>query len=375
MSVTIAANAQTIDHKGSGGYETNSTPDVCKTPDKAIPIPYSIMSKSSDLVRGSTTVFADGGNSVAIKGCAHSKCTGDEGGSMKGVVSGTNLHESTYITYSPNVYVEKKNICRLGDKMYMNNKNCISGFGGHTTIDLGGTDQVLVALCEIFCEAREEWLDCKHGPPPRSNCRRPSLGARDRVNTRLANGNSRLGRAVAQRVPGGFAAAERTLYTLGDQALDGARKFYNRTGLQNAIERGVRRAAASAGGAAAVRMTRRMWMKAVPGLNLLGLALDGYEIVTTGADIIQMIRESDSLMDDAIRVQPDFSTHNADGSVQDVYDFKFDDPVDGYQDDWNMDRNQKGIYDRSSTNGNAKPVNNDTCGCTTKHGPPSAGLS
>ena len=88
-----------------------------------------------------------------------------------------------------------------------------------------------------------------------------------------------------------------------------------------------------------------------------------------------MIRDIPNLMDDAIRVQPDFSLHDADGAVTDIYDFKFDDPVDGYQDDWNMDRNQRGIYERSTDGRPPVAVNNETCNCTSRHGPPSRGMS
>ncbi len=375
MSLTVAANGLSISHKGSGGFETNSTPDVCKTPDKAIPIPYTIVSKSADLARGSKTVFADGGNTIDIKGSCHSRCTGDEAGSIKGVVSSTNLHESTWITYSPSVYIEGKNASRLSDKMFMNNRNAISGQGGHSTTPVNGyTDEVLEALCEVFCAAREEWLDCKH-VQKRSNCRRPSLLARDRIRDALPNGNSRLGRAVANKVGDGFGAAERTLYMAADQLRDAGRKFYDETGLRNAIERRIRRAAATRGGVAVAKMGARAWMKLVPGLNLLGTALDVYEGAVLAADIIGLIRSIPDMLEEAIRVQPDFSLHDADGAVTDIYDFKFDDPIDGYQDDWNMGNNQRQAY-TDAANGNPPiAVNNETCNCTSKHGPPSRGMT
>ncbi len=375
MSLTVAANGLSISHKGSGGFETNSTPDVCKTPDKAIPIPYTIISKSADLALGSKTVFADGGNTIDIKGSCHSRCTGDEAGSIKGVVSSTNLHESTWITYSPSVYIEGKNASRLSDKMFMNNRNAISGQGGHNTTPVPNPNmEMLEALCEIFCEAREEWLDCKH-VQQRSNCRRPSLLARDRIRNVVDNPNSKLGRAVVNKVGDGFGAAERTLYMAADQVRDAGRKFYDRTGLQNAIERRIRRAAATRGGVAVAKMGARAWMKLVPGLNLLGTALDVYEGAVLAADIIGLIRNIPDMLDEAIRVQPDFSLHDADGAVTDIYDFKFDDPVTGYQDDWGMDDVQRRRY-AAASNGNAPvAIDNRTCNCTSKHSPPSRGMS
>lgn len=374
MAITVKANGLTITHKGSGGMHACSVPDVCKTPTPGgpVPIPYPIIAMNTDIAQGTTTVKADGGQMIAHKSSVFMKCTGDQPGTVGGVVSGVFGQKSEWITFSPNVYVQGKNISRLTDKLFMNNKNTISGQGGQVEVPIPGGDAVLDALCNIFCEAREEWLDCKH-VQKRSNCEKPSIRARNKVNSRLA-GNTPLSRAVSQRVPDGFGAAERTLLTPGNRLLDGARKFYDENGLRRAIERKTRSAMASVAASAGARLTRRMWMKLVPGLNILGYALDTYEVITTGAEIINEIRNSSAIFDDAIRVQPDFSLHNADGSIADVYDFKFDDPVDGYVDDWNMDRNQRDIYERSSSNSNATAVKSadgsgDGCNCATKYPP------
>ena len=92
MGVTITVNGLTIAHKGSGGFARNSTPDVCLTPSGPVPVPYQIISFGSDLVRGTTTVKADGGHMVAVKGSDHSRCIGDEPGTAKGVASGMQMH-------------------------------------------------------------------------------------------------------------------------------------------------------------------------------------------------------------------------------------------------------------------------------------------
>ncbi|NEP60530.1 MAG: DUF4150 domain-containing protein, partial [Symploca sp. SIO2G7] len=115
MPQTVAANSLTISHQGTAGMEMNSVPDICKTPSgpAVIPVPYMIVSFSKDLVRGTKTVFADGGNSIDHMSSAHSRCTGDEPGTLLGVISGTQMHESTWITFSPNVYVEGKGVSRL----------------------------------------------------------------------------------------------------------------------------------------------------------------------------------------------------------------------------------------------------------------------
>src|SRR5437867_13240717 len=94
MPVTIKVNgsSNTLVHKGSNAIASSTIPDVCKTPSPAgpVPIPYPvIVSMSSDLDKGSTTVKADGGNMIAIKDCEFSRCTGDEADTTGGVAVNT----------------------------------------------------------------------------------------------------------------------------------------------------------------------------------------------------------------------------------------------------------------------------------------------
>ena len=158
MPVTIHVNgtSNSLVHKGSNGIATCTIPDVCKTPSPAgpVPIPYPvIVSMSSDLANGSTTVKADGGNMIAIKDCEFSKCTGDEAGTAGGVVSSTFGKEAKFILYSFDVKIDGGNACRLSDKMTMNHQN---------TMCLGGVLQAPVAvavLTEIAtkcCKATEK---------------------------------------------------------------------------------------------------------------------------------------------------------------------------------------------------------------------------
>jgi hypothetical protein len=155
MSVTINVNGLSLCHKGSGGYVKNTVPDACLTPGKCIPKPYSIVSYSKDLVKGTTTVKADGGNMCANLGSEFSCCTGDGGGSCGGVVSGTTEAESTWITYSPDVFMEGKAVCRLTDKMWMNHGNSVS-MGGDIQESLG--TELFEELCEMMCECRYKAL-------------------------------------------------------------------------------------------------------------------------------------------------------------------------------------------------------------------------
>lgn len=129
MPVTINVNNLTLCHKGSNGISIATIPDVCKTPAPPagpVPIPYPNIAMSSDLVKGTTTVKADGGNMCAIDGSEFMKSTGDEPGTAGGVVSNVNMKEATWITYSFDVKLEGKGACRLTDKMFHNHQNTVN---------------------------------------------------------------------------------------------------------------------------------------------------------------------------------------------------------------------------------------------------------
>lgn len=135
MAVTININGRssgmTLCHKGSNGISTATIPDVCKTPSPGgpVPIPYPNIAISSDLTKGTTTVEADGGNMCANYGSEFSKSTGDEAGTVGGVVSSTFIKEATWITYSLDVKLEGKGACRLSDKMFHNHQNTVNAAG------------------------------------------------------------------------------------------------------------------------------------------------------------------------------------------------------------------------------------------------------
>jgi len=134
MPLTVKVNGQMFGlvHKASNHLSNSTAPDVCKTPSPAgpVPIPYPvIISQSSDLSNGTTTVTADSGQMIAVKDCEYARCTGDEAGTAGGVVSSTFIKEAKFILFSMDVKMDGKNACRLGDKMTMNHQNtvCMAG--------------------------------------------------------------------------------------------------------------------------------------------------------------------------------------------------------------------------------------------------------
>ena len=127
MPVTIKVNgvANSLVHKGSNGVSVATIPDVCKTPTPGgpVPMPYPNISQSATLAKGTTTVKADGGMMIAIKGSEFSLSNGDNPGVAGGVKSSTFMKESTWILYSFDVKMDGGNACRLSDKKFQNHEN------------------------------------------------------------------------------------------------------------------------------------------------------------------------------------------------------------------------------------------------------------
>ncbi|WP_457331027.1 DUF4150 domain-containing protein [Rhizobacter sp. P5_C2] len=183
MAVTIKVNgtSHTLVHKGSSGVSTATVPDVCKTPSPGgpVPIPYPNISQSSTLANGTTTVKADGGMMIAIKGSEFSTSNGDNAGTLGGVKSSTFMKESTWILYSFDVKMEGRNACRLTDKKLQNHGN---------TADMAGELQMAIAvqtLQDMLCEC-----DQQVQPEPDDTC--PSLGAKKHecMNSKISQNRS-----------------------------------------------------------------------------------------------------------------------------------------------------------------------------------------
>ncbi len=124
MAQTTFANSRGIAHKGSGGLSI-AFPDVCKTPAPPappIPIPYPNIGQSSDTSDGPSTVKTDG-KMPMVKGAKYSKSSGDEPGTIGGVMSNVNRNECEFMMYSFDVKFEGKNVCRMGDPLFHNKKN------------------------------------------------------------------------------------------------------------------------------------------------------------------------------------------------------------------------------------------------------------
>lgn len=120
---TTFANSRGIAHKGSGGMSP-IFPDVCKTPTPAgpVPIPYPNIGKAADTSSGPTGVTTDG-QMPMTKDAKYMMSAGDEAGSVGGVVSNKIKGPCEFMMYSFDVKFEGKNVCRLGDPLFHNDKN------------------------------------------------------------------------------------------------------------------------------------------------------------------------------------------------------------------------------------------------------------
>ena len=123
MSCSVFANSRGVVHAGSGGMST-VFPDVCKTPTPGgpVPIPYPNIGKASDTSNGPKSVKIDG-KMPMVKGSVYSTSTGDEAGTLKGVISNKTKGECEFMMHSFDVKFEGKNACRMGDPLFHNNKN------------------------------------------------------------------------------------------------------------------------------------------------------------------------------------------------------------------------------------------------------------
>lgn len=123
MAQTVFANSRGVDHKGSGGMSP-VFPDVAKTPTPGgpVPIPYPNIGKAADTSSGPKKVKVDGQMPMA-KGAKYSMTSGDEAGSIGGIISNKIKAEAEYMLYSFDVKMEGKNACRLGDALFHNQKN------------------------------------------------------------------------------------------------------------------------------------------------------------------------------------------------------------------------------------------------------------
>ncbi len=356
MTVTVAVNGLTLAHQGSGGYERNSAPDVCRSP--GAPVPYQIISFNRDLVRGSETVKADGGHPIDIYGSAHSRCFGDEPGRGKGVISQTVGDESTWITHSPNVFIEGRAAQRLSDKMFMNNRNTISGTGGNWEPTLETSDQLLLELCKIFCVINNDGKgdkDARAREEMRNNTK-----FQDKVRKKYGpNSSASFDKSILHPTKAKIDSPTGNPRVNWANRLDALEDKMRRTFFKNASQ---------ILGRKAMQKVATIWTRAIPVLGWAMTAYDVYDAATTAVDLWKMFKESDVVQDLRKKAEAGYKIFEArpdvvleTGNKTDaIYDFKFG------KDKWN--KGQKELYDDilDGADTEAEAVNEERCMCRKK---------
>lgn len=127
-----------------------AAPDVCKTPTPGgpVPIPYPNIARDADLAGGAKHVTI-AGHPVAIAGARLRRSSGDEPGTLGGIISNTNRGKMTWGTSSPNVLVEGKGVIRFADLTHhnCNTFNTIKMQDGSTKIVINYGDDAPCPIC------------------------------------------------------------------------------------------------------------------------------------------------------------------------------------------------------------------------------------
>jgi hypothetical protein len=166
MPVTINVNRLSLVHEASGGISTATLPNVCATPDVGL-VAYPSTAYSRDLAGGTRDVVADGGSSIAVRGSTFAVSSGDEPGTLGGVVSRVNGAESTFLSWSLDVKIEGRNACRLTDKMLHNGGNTLDCGGVVQPVVSGGGKQVELPSARAARVAGYSLeIDVLYQPPP-----------------------------------------------------------------------------------------------------------------------------------------------------------------------------------------------------------------
>jgi len=369
MTVTIKINDITLCHKGSGGVARSTLPDLCKTPPNALPVAYVNVAKSSDLAKGTKTVKADGGSMCAINGSEFSCSTGDEAGSLGGVLSGTNLAEATWITHSFDVMFEGQGACRLTDKMFLNKANsaCLSGL---YQLDFATDDPVKYAMCQILCETLDDPDVRKSKKPGKYSEHAKKLG-RGKYKVALDNAAKKAfgkGSKVALEKGAKVAYKKNAKVILKPEtkkvaALKGVmretkRKAMSRDWLERKTKNKVLQAAAKGAGK---KIATKVVLKFIPIVNIASTAFDVYEL-SKGAAAIQKEVEKFMANYDIYRIRPDTMMVTGPSGQAHLYDYKFG------PDSFSKNPGQKELYNAAAGGQDPIEISEKECGDCKKKG-------
>ena len=149
----VFTNNRSNIHKGSGDKAFAAAPDVCKTPvgSAVVPIPYPNISQSSTLKKGTKSVKVNG-QPAALKTSTFASSSGDQAGSIGGIMSGVTGKETEFSSFSFDVKFEGKNVVRHLDMTTHNKKNTVGAVVGSATAPV---------IAKKDKQYKCEWKNCK----------------------------------------------------------------------------------------------------------------------------------------------------------------------------------------------------------------------
>lgn len=118
--MTLYINGRTSVHTASGGVVTTTSINRAGLLRK--PVPYINKAYSKDAVNTAKSVFVNG-HPLCHQQSYFSRSSGDEAGIYGGVHSGTVNGRATFLTASPNVFIEGRAAVRARDIMVSNSGN------------------------------------------------------------------------------------------------------------------------------------------------------------------------------------------------------------------------------------------------------------
>jgi len=148
----VFANSRSIIHKGSSDKAIAGAPDVCKTliGSAVVPIPYPNISQSATLAKGSKTVKING-QSAVLENSTLESSSGDEAGSLGGIMSGTTGKETRFISSSFDAQIEGQNAIRHMDATSHNHVNTIGNVYGSSTTPTKPIEGAKVLIVKKIC--------------------------------------------------------------------------------------------------------------------------------------------------------------------------------------------------------------------------------
>lgn len=243
-------------------------------------------------------------------------------------------------------------------------KNCNGGCGDGKPGKATG-DPVKDVLCEVFCESAKEWCEAKKKGQKNP---RPSKIAEEKIKS--PKYQSKLDNAIAKSgryAKGAKAFAERRHVVPWNKKVppswrrkpmspDRAKRFLKP--IRDRVEREIRAKVAEVMAKKIAQKAATAWLKFIPVVNVISTAYDIYDIASTGYDLYKMVDDAMAKYSGSIfEIRPDVSIAGADGSLQDIYDFKFD------GDSLNNNPGQKELYEEALDGRSPDIVDGQSCGC------------